>query len=255
MRLIVAILLFVFLSRVSTAEDTNRFDITIAGTTYHNAHWGRVTPATVTIFHSTGVADLPLSQLSPDLQKQFSYDQNKSREYLASQATQQRILMQKQSELAAQQRTIESQKMVLLKNQPEPVKPTLTAAPACFDIRFTDVTDFQKIKDGWYKATLTFVWGQKFEYEIAVIFPESGVLYMNHYMNSSRLTSTVDTYLEGVQIKEQTTDVITRAGTVYGHWLTPQEISDYGVENQGKFALLVGSSATKKMGGTTEYGW
>ena len=43
--------------------------------------WGRVTPATVTIFHKTGVATIPLGKLPPDLQKQLGYDSQKAAEW------------------------------------------------------------------------------------------------------------------------------------------------------------------------------
>jgi hypothetical protein len=52
--------------------------ITIDGTTYEEARWERVTPTTVTIFHKTGVATIPLWKLPPDLQKEFGYDPQKA---------------------------------------------------------------------------------------------------------------------------------------------------------------------------------
>jgi len=52
--------------------------ITIDGTTYQDVRWGRLTPSTVTIFHRTGIATMPLWKLPPDLQKQFSYDAEKA---------------------------------------------------------------------------------------------------------------------------------------------------------------------------------
>lgn len=51
--------------------------IKIDGTTYEEVRWGRVTLSTVTIFHKTGVATIPLEKLPPDLQKQFGYDPQK----------------------------------------------------------------------------------------------------------------------------------------------------------------------------------
>jgi hypothetical protein len=61
--------------------------ITIGGVTYSNVTWRSVTPATVTIFHSTGIAAIPLGDLPPELQKQFGYDPQKA---TAWQATQQK---------------------------------------------------------------------------------------------------------------------------------------------------------------------
>ena len=59
--------------------------ITIDGTTYTDVRWGRVTPATVTLFHKTGVATVLLSKLPPDLQKQFAYDPQRAAEWQAAQ--------------------------------------------------------------------------------------------------------------------------------------------------------------------------
>jgi hypothetical protein len=59
--------------------------ITINGTTYSNVTWHSVTPTTVTIFHQTGVATIPLAQLPPEVQKQFGYDSVKVKEFEDSQ--------------------------------------------------------------------------------------------------------------------------------------------------------------------------
>jgi len=55
--------------------------ITIDGTTYEEFRWGRVTPATVTIFHKTGVAAIPLERLPRELQVKFGYDPVKAQQY------------------------------------------------------------------------------------------------------------------------------------------------------------------------------
>jgi hypothetical protein len=60
--------------------------ITIDGTTYEDVRWERVTPTTVTIFHKTGVATIPLEKLPPALQKRFGYDQQKAADYRAVEA-------------------------------------------------------------------------------------------------------------------------------------------------------------------------
>jgi len=52
--------------------------ITIDGATYEEVRWGRLTPSTVTLFHKTGSASIPLWKLPPDLQKQFGYDPQKA---------------------------------------------------------------------------------------------------------------------------------------------------------------------------------
>ena len=48
---------------------------------YSNATIQRVTPATATIFYSTGVSTVPLEKLSPELQAQFGYKREKAESY------------------------------------------------------------------------------------------------------------------------------------------------------------------------------
>ena len=72
----VTLLLCVFTAAAVLAQDTNT-TITINGVTYENVRWGTVTPTTVSLFHKTGVATIPLSTLPPDLQTRFGYDPKK----------------------------------------------------------------------------------------------------------------------------------------------------------------------------------
>ena len=58
--------------------------VTIDGTTYYDVRWGRLTPSTVTLYHSTGIATMPLATLPPDLQKKFGYDPQKAAAWEAS---------------------------------------------------------------------------------------------------------------------------------------------------------------------------
>jgi len=55
--------------------------ITIDGTTYEEVRWDRPTLSTVTIFHKTGVATIPLWKLPKELQERFGYDPQKVAEY------------------------------------------------------------------------------------------------------------------------------------------------------------------------------
>ena len=52
--------------------------ITVDGITYSNVQWRTVTPATVSIIHSTGAATLPMEKLPPELQQRFGYDPQKA---------------------------------------------------------------------------------------------------------------------------------------------------------------------------------
>jgi hypothetical protein len=69
-----ALLVVSSFSVLADESQTNSISLTVDGQTYQNVRWGRVTTETVTIFHSTGVATIPLWKLPEDLQKQFSYD-------------------------------------------------------------------------------------------------------------------------------------------------------------------------------------
>ncbi|MGA2138689.1 MAG: hypothetical protein ABSH14_07495 [Verrucomicrobiia bacterium] len=71
--------------QASTTNPAAPTQITIDGTTYTDFRWGRVTPATVTLFHKTGVATIPLEKLPPDLQQQFGYDPQRAAQWQAAQ--------------------------------------------------------------------------------------------------------------------------------------------------------------------------
>jgi hypothetical protein len=81
----VAVLICSFAGAASFAQETNSLPttITVAGVTYSNVVFGRVSPAWVSIRHSTGAASIPLEKLPPELQKRFGYDPNKAADYRA----------------------------------------------------------------------------------------------------------------------------------------------------------------------------
>lgn len=82
------------------AAETN-LTLTIDGITYNNVRFVHPTPATVTVFHSTGVATIPLAKLPPDLQKQFNYDpQEAARWGAAEQKLDAEVAEAKKQELA-----------------------------------------------------------------------------------------------------------------------------------------------------------
>ena len=58
--------------------------ITIDGITYSNVTWRTVNGATVSIFHQTGVASIPLEKLPRELQKRFGYDPQKAAQSVAA---------------------------------------------------------------------------------------------------------------------------------------------------------------------------
>jgi hypothetical protein len=62
-------ILFLCLCSVALADD-----ITIDGTTYQDFRFGAIRGTTVTIFHKTGVASVPVASLPPETQKKLGYD-------------------------------------------------------------------------------------------------------------------------------------------------------------------------------------
>ena len=66
------------------ADDTN-LTLTVEGITYYNVRFVHATPGAVTLYHSTGVATIPLAKLPPALQKQFGYDPQKAAQWEAAQ--------------------------------------------------------------------------------------------------------------------------------------------------------------------------
>jgi hypothetical protein len=65
---------------IADAGDTNLI-LTANGVTYSNVTFRTVTPSTVTIFHSTGIATVSLAALPTDVQKSLEYDPEKARAY------------------------------------------------------------------------------------------------------------------------------------------------------------------------------
>jgi hypothetical protein len=83
----VAVLVFASSLVVSFAAETNALPttITVDGLSYSNVTWRTVTPAAVSITHSTGAATIPLEKLPPELQRRFGYEPDQARKYRAAQ--------------------------------------------------------------------------------------------------------------------------------------------------------------------------
>lgn len=73
------------ISSVSLADEVQTL-ITTNGHRYEKARITEVTPISITIFHSTGVSRVPLSEFPPNVQRRFGYDEDKARAWLAQQA-------------------------------------------------------------------------------------------------------------------------------------------------------------------------
>jgi len=75
----------------ATTAPTNALPttITIGNIVYEDVRWGTVTPFSVSIFHKSGIAKIPLYSLPPELQKRFGYDPRKGEKYRQAEAQQQ----------------------------------------------------------------------------------------------------------------------------------------------------------------------
>ncbi len=76
MRLSCVLFLWCLALQLAFAAESN-LTLTVNGSTYSNCTFGAVTPATVKVFHASGIAVLPLAKLSPELQQRFGYDPKK----------------------------------------------------------------------------------------------------------------------------------------------------------------------------------
>jgi transcriptional regulator with XRE-family HTH domain len=65
--------------------------VTAKGHRFEKARVTEVTPLSITIVHSCGLARVPLWEFSPDVQKKYGYDDAKAKAWLAEQQCQQRI--------------------------------------------------------------------------------------------------------------------------------------------------------------------
>ena len=84
----------------AVAAQTNS-TLTVGEVIYTNAVFGAVTPYAVTIKHSTGVAEVPLSELPDDLQKRFGYDPQKAQDYLQESTARQAALLERDRQESA----------------------------------------------------------------------------------------------------------------------------------------------------------
>jgi hypothetical protein len=76
------VFLIVSLASLAFVDETN-LTLTIDGTLYTNVTWGTVTPATITMFHKSGVSVVPIEKLPDEWQKHFCYDPQKAAAYRA----------------------------------------------------------------------------------------------------------------------------------------------------------------------------
>ena len=73
----IVVLIFAVAVIASHAAESN-LTLTVDGITYSNVTFGTVSPSSVSIYHSTGIAKVPLTKLPSELQQQFGYDPQKA---------------------------------------------------------------------------------------------------------------------------------------------------------------------------------
>ncbi|QXD23126.1 C1 family peptidase [Opitutia bacterium ISCC 51] len=113
----------------SSSESENAgpsgFDkLTVGKNTYYKVRVNAVTPDAITIFHSKGITKVPLSKLSPDLQKAFNFDPEESANYLQEQRqrSEQAIAERQRLMKAAQARSSEKESSDLLQKLNAPIE-------------------------------------------------------------------------------------------------------------------------------------
>ena len=81
--------------------------LTVDGTTYSNVTFGAATPAAVKVFHSSGIASLPLAKLPPELQQRFGYDPQKAADYNRQTQARQAAVLAQEKAAAARRKLIQ----------------------------------------------------------------------------------------------------------------------------------------------------
>lgn len=71
--------LFVAVAVIASYADETNLTLTVDGVTYSNVTFGTVTPSSVSIRYSEGIAKVPLTKLPPELQKRLGFDPEKQR--------------------------------------------------------------------------------------------------------------------------------------------------------------------------------
>jgi hypothetical protein len=126
MRAAFAVIVTVCSATIALADDFK----TIDGKEYKNVKVSRVEPDGIVITFSGGIVKIPFTELSPEIQKKYSYDPRAATAYSAGQNEQQAALA-RQRKADEQQRLDERQKYWSEHPapQPAPVAPTATATP------------------------------------------------------------------------------------------------------------------------------
>jgi len=89
------------LAATARADEPQTF-VTTKGDRFEKAHVTEVTPATITIVHTAGIARVPLSELPTDVQKKFGYDEQKAKAWLEEKAREERARRDREEAMRAE---------------------------------------------------------------------------------------------------------------------------------------------------------
>ena len=201
-----AVLICSLASAVSFAQETNSLPntITVAGVTYSNVVFGKVSPAWVSIRHSTGAASIPLEKLPPELQKRFGYDPEKAADYRVAERTaeaarQEARRQQWAAQAAERERQVQQEAEKQKQVAEAAAKQTAEDAAArqadeaaakkaqedffarlgqVMMIKFSYATSAKLLPDGKYEANLYYNDDMGIEQHMYVTFPPAGFNYM-----------------------------------------------------------------------------
>ena len=101
-------LLLCCLAAHSTFADETNLTLTVDGITYSNVTFGTVSPASVSIHHSTGLATIPLAKLPAELQQRFGYDPQRAAQYRQAEQVQRQKLAVQEAAVRQAKRTAQA---------------------------------------------------------------------------------------------------------------------------------------------------
>jgi hypothetical protein len=236
----VAVLFLVSVVAASFADETNTLPttITVDGVTYSNVTWRTATPATVTIFHQTGVASIPLGKLPPELQQRFGYDPQKATDYATKDAYTQAIYRQQAAQAAAKAAATHAIPTPSIQdsaatNHVEPSPKPLVA------LRFTNVFNLRQRGEGLYSANVT----SDGATTLYVEFDQGGYTYMRDYARK------VDQFTNG------TASAPPAEGTLYGTGEEFDLVNEQGTQFHEYGYRLIGCTEYRAIGGEIRYTW
>jgi hypothetical protein len=247
--------------------------IAIDGITYSNVTWRTVTPATVTIFHRTGIATIPLEKLPPELQKRFGYDLQKAADYRGAEAIAQGQRAKKIAEVQAAQKKLEQQQAMeqeesARRSQQQPANQVSPSPPV--QLEFSTV-EFQPASNGVSRAILALASGEK----VSVFFDANAESFLHRCLtqhiswqqqlaraeqdkeNNAKPTSTplwVNDPNESGRFSPHLINVLT-PGSDTSYSIPMPTFVVYAGQIDGSTYKLIGSHKTVRMGGSAEYSW